>query len=155
MRRPSLFLLFLLGLSMTTHAASPADTAEALVERANEHRIAAWLSVAQLDRNPYLWAGQRVALVVRLQRMIDPRNALVQQPGQKDGPAIVLGDVTPETFRRETVVVIAKVDPERVPLHGSEQPYSAATFVTALPCNADACDDLLASDIPWGKPLQP
>ena len=152
-RQPLFFLLF--GLSMTTHATPPADTVEALVEQANEHHIAAWLSAAQLDRNPYLWAGQRVALVVRLQRMIDPRNALVQQLGQKDGPAILLSDVAPETFRRETVVVIATVDDERVPLRGSEHPYSAATFVTALPCNADACDDLLASDIPWGKPLQP
>lgn len=138
-----------------TQAAPPAATSEALLERANEHHIGAWLTASQLDRNPYLWAGQRVGLVVRLRRMLDPRTALVHQPGQNDGPAVVLSGVTPDTFRRETVVVVATVDDDRISLRGAEQPLSSATFVTALPCTADACEDFLASDIPWGRAISP
>ena len=137
-----------------TQAASPATTPEALMASASEHRIAAWLTTAQLDRNPYLWTGRRVGLVVRLRRMIDPRNALVQQLGQSEGPAVVLSGVTPEAFRRETAVVIASVDEDRVSLRGFDQALSSATFIAALPCTGDACEDLLASDIPWGRAIE-
>lgn len=151
MRRYSLPFFLFLGLCPVTHAADRADTSAALQERARDHGIDGWLKVAQLDRNPYLWTGRRVALVVRLRRMLDPSNALVQQLGQSDGPAIVLGGVTPDTFRRETVVVIATVDEERVPLRGFDLPLASATFLAALPCSDDACEDLLASDVAWGR----
>lgn len=132
---------------------SSAATSDPVAVFVAEHRAATWLTVAQVDRNPYLWSGTRVGMVVRLQRMVDPATALVQQPGKPDGPAIVLDAVSPETFRRETVIIVASVDRDRVPLHAQPHALSSATLVAAMPCTDDLCDDFLASDVAWGKPL--
>lgn len=137
---------------------SGADAASAAAPRtpadfAAEQRAATWLSATQIDRNPYLWQGKRVGVVVRLQRMLDPANALVRQLGDDTGPVFVLGDVMPETFRQTAVIAVAEVDAERTSVRGHEQPLSSARLVATFPCTEAECYNWLNGDVGWGQPL--
>jgi hypothetical protein len=145
-----LLIAMMLGAGTDAACASPPRTP---ADFASEQRASTWLSAVQIDRNPYLWQGKRVGVVLRLQRMIDPENALVRQLGDDVGPAFVLGNVAPETFRQTAVIAVVEIDAERTPLRGYEQPLSSATLVATFPCAETECYNWLNDSIAWGQPL--
>lgn len=130
---------------------------ERFVAFTRKHQLASWLKTDHVDRNPFAWQGRRVGMLLRLERMIDPEHALMAQATNAAGSSIVLGGVTPDTFRKPAAAVVVQIDSERVTVNGFHQPVSSARLIASEPCDDAACAMWAAGDgngIAWGEPIE-
>jgi hypothetical protein len=126
-----------------------------------QHGIAAWVTVQQLDENPFRWEGRTVGLVVRLERMIARDAALIG--GLRNwGPSLQLKGITPEfPESKHSVVLAARVGKREKPADNSEN--SSASYVTlnhvdSRLCERSGCGEWFIwargeQDLIWGEPF--
>jgi hypothetical protein len=127
----------------------------------SKHGIAAWLTVQQLDENPFRWEGKTVGLVVRLERMLARDTALVG--GLRNwGPSLQLKGITPDfPESRYSVVLAARVGKREKQADNPEN--NGATYVTLTHvdnrlCERNSCSDWFIwargnNELIWGEPF--
>jgi hypothetical protein len=126
-----------------------------------QHSIAAWVTVQQLEENPFRWEGKTVGVIVRNERLLTRDTALVQSGFRDWSPYLQLTGITPEfPDSRRTVLLAAKVGKRERPADATEG--STATLVTvrhidSRTCERDGCGDWLSwmsgnNDLVWGEP---
>lgn len=127
----------------------------------SQHGIAAWVTVQQLEENPFRWEGKTVGLVVRLERML-ARDAALVRSGLRDwGPGLQLKGITPDfPESRRSVLLAARVGKrERLP---EDNDHNGATYVTlnhidSRVCERNGCGDWFIwargdRELIWGEP---
>ena len=124
------------------------------------HGLSTWALTSQLDENPFLFSGQRVGVMLRLERMISPTQAVVRDVRERAGGMLLVSGVTPETFRGTYAVVAATVAPQRVKLDSDYRgEITELQAVEALPCIERYCAEWtgwmrLGEPLDWGKPMR-
>lgn len=119
---------------------------------ATTHAIAAWLTSTEVDRNPYAWQGQRIGMLLRLDRMIDANTAVAVQATHRDSGFVVVTGITPTTLSGPATALALDVEAERVTLSGFAQPLAQVRLIAAEPCSDGDCSAWLGG-ITWGQPL--
>ena len=120
---------------------------------ADTHAIAAWLTSTDVDRNPFASQGQRVGMLLRLDRMIDASTAVAMQASNQINRFIVVSGITPSTFSGPATAVAVEVDAERMAVPGYAQPLAHVRVVASEACSDGDCSTWLGG-IAWGQPSQ-
>ena len=131
-------------------------------EFSRKHGIAAWVTVKQLDENPFRWEGKTVGVVVRLDRMLARDSALVQTGLRDWGPPVVLTGISPDFPGSDRTVLVAAVVGKREPLPGSESrevTYSTLRHLESRSCELAGCADWFIwargpRELVWGEPYR-
>jgi hypothetical protein len=141
------------------HARKQGEVRRQFDEFNREHAIAAWVTVRQLDENPFRWEGKAVGVVVRLDRMLARDSALVQTGLHERGPSVVLTGITPEFPGSDASVLVAAVVGKREPLPGGSADFTYATLrhLASRRCERPGCGEWFTwargdRDLVWGEP---
>ncbi|QEI07089.1 hypothetical protein FXN63_15520 [Pigmentiphaga aceris] len=124
------------------------------------HALSTWALSSQLDENPFLFSGQRVGLMLQLERMVSPNQAIVRDLRERAGGSLLLTGITPETFRGSYAVVAATVAPQRAKLENTYRgEITEVQAIEALPCADRYCQEWtgwmrLGEPLAWGKPMR-
>lgn len=126
-----------------------------------QHGIAAWVTVQQLDENPFRWEGRTVGLVVRLERMLARDTALIGSL-RNWGPSLQLKGITPDfPDSRSSVVLAARVGKRERLNDGNDNntaQYVTLNHVDSRLCERSSCGDWFSwargeQDLIWGEPF--
>jgi len=124
------------------------------------HGLSTWALTSQLDENPFLFNGQRVGVMLQLDRMLSPNQALVRDLRERAGGTLLLSGITPETFRGNVAVVAATVAPQRAKLDSAYRgELTELQAIEALPCTDRYCGEWtgwmrMSEPLDWGKPMR-
>lgn len=126
------------------------------------NNIQAWVTLQQLDENPFRWEGQTVGVVVRLERMLTRDRALIRSALRDRFAPVQLTGVTPNFPSSQNSVLLAATVGKREPLpdSGDKNPTLATLHhLASRTCDNPHCDDWLMwarsdQDIPWGEPFK-
>lgn len=121
---------------------------------ADAHAITAWHTSTDVDRNPYALQGERIGMLLRLERMLDAATALATQADDDGGRHVVVTGVTPATFSGPATAVAAEVDAERATVPGIAQPLARVRLVAAASCDDGDCATW-RTGITWRARLRP
>jgi len=130
------------------------------IDFSRHHGLTTWALSSQLDENPFLFSGQRVGVMLQLERMISPTQAVVRDLRERAGGSLLLSGITPETFRNTYAVVAATVAPQRAKLDGVYRgELTELQAIEALPCSERYCAEWtgwmrLGEPLDWGKPMR-
>lgn len=131
-----------------------------------EHKVQAWLTTSQADKDPFKWQGKTVALTVKLERMLSPNVAWVidaDRSGYRYTPMLLKG-VNSDTFGKlDTAVVVGQIEGRKkagdLGVSGSNDSMEASTLnvVHTRACEQRQCMDWLGWDVhkemTWGEPF--
>ena len=126
-----------------------------------KHGVIAWVTVRQLEENPFRWEGKTVGLVVRLERMLTRDAALVQSGFGEGWKNLQLTGITPSfPESRRSVLLAAKVGKRerQADITNGEAPsYVTLQHLDSRICERDGCSDWLmwtrsSKDLIWGEP---
>lgn len=125
-----------------------------------KHGIVAWVTVQQLEENPFRWEDKTVGLVVRLDQMVSRDSALVRSGFRDWGPSIQLTGISPDfPDSRRSVLLAAKVAKrERLADGNDKSPlFTTLRHVDSRACESEGCNDWLMwvrgdRELVWGEP---
>jgi len=141
-------------------AEQDAASRDRFIDFSRRNSLSTWALSSQLDENPFLFSGQRVGVMLQLERMISPTQAVVRDLRERAGGSVLLSGITPETFRSTYAVVAATVAPQRAKVDGVYRgELTELQAVEALPCSDRYCAELtgwmrLGEPLDWGKPMR-
>jgi hypothetical protein len=130
------------------------------IDFSRRHGLSTWVLASQVDKNPFLFGGQRVGVLVQLVQMRSPTQAVVRDLRERGAPNLLLTGITPETFRSDQAVVAATVAPTRAALEaGYPAEISELQAIEAVPCAERLCTEwtgwMAADDtVQWGRPMR-
>jgi hypothetical protein len=140
--------------------AGMAKAKQTFTDFSKRNHITAWVTVAQLDENPFRYQGKVVGVVVGLERMVTPHTALVGGALEGDGAALQLHGLTPAFPGPSHGVLVAAKVGKRGPLPGQSENsgiFTSLTRIDSLTCADPECYSMLswargAARIDWGAP---
>jgi hypothetical protein len=130
------------------------------IDFSRRHGLSTWALGSQLDENPFLFSGQRVGIIVQLERMLSPTQALVRDTRERASGSLLLTGIRPETFRGTPVILAATVAPQRATVeNGYRGELTELQAIQALPCADRYCAEWTgwmrtAEPLDWGKPMR-
>lgn len=126
------------------------------------NHITSWVTVQQLDTNPFKYQGKIVGIVVQLDRMLSPSVALVSGALDDDAGSLQLHGITPNfPDSNHGVLLAVRVGSREAPLDQPGPPqYTGVTRVDSVTCTQPSCYDWTIwargkTRIPWGDPYTP
>lgn len=125
--------------------------------------ITYWVTVAQLDKNPFKYEGKTVGLIVQLDRMLTANTAIIEGGMEDDGGSAQLHGITPDfPSDNKSVLLAARVGRREAPADNSSGSltYTSLNRVAQETCTRSGCYDWLEwtgrdSSIDWGQPYAP
>ncbi len=146
-----------------TRNANSAASRARFDEFTRRNGITYWVTVDQLDKNPFKYEGKTVGVIVQLDRMLTANAALVEGGMEDDGGSAQLHGITPDfPGDRKSVLLAARVGKREAPADGSSGSltYTGLSRVAMEPCTRSGCFDWLQwtareEDIHWGQPYTP
>ncbi len=125
--------------------------------------ITSWVTVDQLDKNPFKYEGRTVGVIVQLDRMLTANTAVVEGGMEDDGGSAQLHGITPDfPSDRKSVLLAVRVGKREAPADNSSGSllYTGLTRVAQETCARSGCYDWLEwtardEDIHWGQPYSP
>lgn len=149
-----------------TYQEKLAATRKNFIDFSRTNKVESWVTSGNLDKNPFIWEGKTVALVVRLERMLSPTLALVRgvNANYSEQRRLLLNNVTPEFFTEKDTIVVVRVGKRNNSATLDEALTTtligtiSLDFITGQPCEKDLCKDWFSwkkseETINWNKPL--
>ncbi len=125
----------------------------------SRNHVTTWVTLTQLDENPFKYEGKVVGVIVQLDRMLTPDTALVNGGLEDDGGSVQLHGISPEFPDHTHAVLVAGRVGKREPVAGtnSRALVTPIARLDSATCARDACYDWLdwtrgEDRIHWGDP---
>lgn len=99
----------------------------------------AWVSPAELDKNPFRWNEKRIGTFIRLERMISADRAVVTALNGDISADLIVNGVTPTTFPSQGVALIATIESNRARIDGYGRDLTQLRFIEAETCGDPDC----------------
>ncbi|NOT14762.1 MAG: hypothetical protein HOP21_04120 [Methylotenera sp.] len=149
------------------HQEKLAEIRKRFIDFSRTNEVESWVTSGNLDKNPFIWEGKTIALVVRLERMISPSLALVRgvNANYSERSRLLLNNVTPEFFTDKDTIVVVRVGKRNNSATLDEALTTSLIgttnldFITGQPCEKELCKDWFSwknadETINWNKPLR-
>jgi hypothetical protein len=141
------------------HRQQQEESSKRFHEFTRKNNIYAWVTLKQLDENPFRWEGKTVGIVVHLGKMLTRESALIFSAMRSEGGSAYLSGITPEFPGSErSVLLAARVGTRETPTELRDA-YVSLRHIDSQLCERAACDDWFmwgrAQDVNWGQPFQP
>jgi hypothetical protein len=144
--------------SKVAYRQQQAESRQRFYAFSRKNGIHAWVTLQQLDENPFRWEGKTVGLRVRLDRMLMRDSARIQPASQGEWGAARLVGVTPDfPDSQHSVLVAVRVGKrEALPAEQGEE-YLTLFHIDSRVCEEGNCSDWLmgvtSAEVNWGKPF--
>ncbi len=131
-----------------------------------KNAIAAWLTLQQLNENPFRWEGKTVGLVVRLDQMLTRDSALVDSGLKEWAEPLWLKGISPDFPGSDRAVLLAaRVGQREVVTPASNKGRTDGQYVVVRHVDSRTCERPTCSEwffwsrndrqISWGQPYTP
>ncbi|GHU06279.1 hypothetical protein AGMMS50225_00620 [Betaproteobacteria bacterium] len=143
----------------TDHRQQQEESRQRFLEFTRKNAIHAWVTLRQLDENPFRWENKTVGLVVRLDTMLTRDSALIHSGMRNEGGYAYLSGITPEFPGSENSVLLAVQVGVREKPTDERAAYVNLRHIDSRLCERAACADWFmwgrTQDVNWGQPFQP
>ncbi|GHU01339.1 hypothetical protein FACS1894154_11260 [Betaproteobacteria bacterium] len=143
----------------TDHRQQQEESRQRFLEFTRKNAIHAWVTLRQLDENPFRWENKTVGLVVRLDTMLTRDSALIYSGMRNEGGYAYLSGITPEFPGSENSVLLAVQVGVREKPADERTAYVNLRHIDSRLCERAACADWFmwgrTQDVNWGQPFQP
>jgi hypothetical protein len=133
-----------------------AESRQRFYEFSRKNGIYAWVTLPQLEENPFRWEGKTVGLRVRLDKMQTRDSALIRSASRDEWGAVRLVGITPDFPDSQRSVLLAAKVGKREP---DTQDYLTLSHVDSRVCEQGNCSDWFmgtsSEEVNWGNPFSP